>query len=340
MKKQYNEILSNPVVPNANGLYGISFFSGVRGFDIGAKKAGFSSLFLSDIMKQAGTAFKLNTLNPHEHLRSDGVYAVGKEAGDISKLSFGTIAEHIKDKLGMELKRGEAAVIHGGPPCQGFSKCNMHRVELSDRNMLIFELLRIINEAKPKLGLIEQVPDLLTPKFFRVWSTIKYVLNSMTDYIWDFQVMDASLYGARQKRRRLIIMMVRRDLDVPVSFPTPSPVDLSKVSVKSLLPHVNYFSPGQFKDSIKDTSKHIFCTMTATGSEKVYCHDGKGRDLTIEERLVLTELEGLNLEGISKGFQKKLLGNMVQVSFAEKLFKHIKENILQVSGEVAIGKAA
>ena len=340
MKKQYNEILSNPVVPNDNGLYGISFFSGVRGFDIGAKKAGFSSLFLSDIMKQAGDAFKLNTLNSNEHLRSEGVYAVGKQAGDITKLSFEAIAGHIKDKLGIELKKGEASVIHGGPPCQGFSKCNMHRVELSDRNMLIFELLRIINEAKPKVGLIEQVPDLISPKFFRVWSTIKYVLNSMTDYIWDFQVMDASLYGARQKRKRLIIMLVRRDLGVPVSFPLPSPVDLSKVSVKSLLPHVNYFSPGQFKDSIKDAAKHIFCTMTATGSEKVYCADGKGRDLTIEERLVLTELEGLNLEGISKSYQKKLVGNMVQVSFAEKLFQHVKENILLASGQIGLKKAA
>lgn len=340
MKKHYNEIVSNPVVPNSDGLYGLSFFSGVRGFDIGAKKAGFSSLFLSDIMRQAGDAFKLNTLNPNVYLRSEGVYAVGKDAGDITKLSFDTIAGHIKDKLGTELKRGEAAVIHGGPPCQGFSKCNMHRVELSDRNMLIFELLRIIDEARPKVGLIEQVPDLLSPKFFRVWTTVKYVLNSMTDYIWDYQVMDASQYGARQKRKRLIIMMVRRDLEVAVSFPKPSPVDLSKVSVKSLLPHVNYFSPGQFKDGIKDAAKHVFCTMTATGSEKVYCHDGKERDLTIEERLVLTELEGLNLEGISKSYQKKLLGNMVQISFAEKLFLHVKENILQVSGELTIEKAA
>lgn len=340
MKNQFNEILSNPVVPNANGLYGLSFFSGVRGFDIGAKKAGFSSLFHADIMKQAGHAFMLNTLNPNEHLRSEGVYAVGEDTGDITKLSFATIAGHIKNKLGIELKQGGATVIHGGPPCQGFSKCNMHRVELSDRNMLIFELLRIIDEARPKVGLIEQVPDLLSPKFFRVWTTVKYVLNSMTDYIWDFQVMDASQFGARQKRKRLIIMMVRRDLGVPVSFPSPTPVDLSKVSVKSLFPHVNYFSPGQFKDDIKDAAKHIFCTMTATGSEKVYCHDGKGRDLTIEERLVLTELEGLNLEGISKSYQKKLLGNMVQISFAEKLFQHVKEDILQISEEMTLEKAA
>lgn len=340
MKKPYNEILHNPINALNDRSYGLSFFTGVRGLDIGAKKAGFTSLFHSDIMKEAGKAFLLNTLNSKEHLRSEGVYAVGEDAGNIRNLSFKQIADLIHDKLGVTLKQGAAAVIHGGPPCQGFSKSNMHKKDGEDRNLLIFELLRIINEAKPKVGLIEQVPDLISAKFFRIWTSVKYELNQMTDYIWDFQIMDAANYGARQKRKRLIIMLVRKDLGVPVSFPEPSSPDLSEVAVKSLLPHVYYFSPGQFQDDIKNAANHIFCTMTATGSEKVYCYDGKPRDLTIEERLTLTELEGLNLNGISKNYQKRLLGNMVQVSLAEKLFKHIKEHILEVSNNKTIKLAA
>jgi hypothetical protein len=60
--------------------------------------------------------------------------------------------------------------------------------------------------------------------------------------------------------------------------------------------------------------------MTATGSEWFYGIDGKRRPLTIQERLVLTDLEGLNLRGIGITGQKRLLGNMVQVSFAQHYF--------------------
>ena len=190
------------------------------------------------------------------------------------------------------------------------------------------------------VGLIEQVPDLISPKFWQIWASVKLVINSMTDYIWDFRVMNAADYGSRQNRKRLIIMLVRRDLGVPVSFPEPTPADLSKVSVHSLLPEVYYFSPGQFKDGIKCAESNVFCTMTATDSQVAYGFDGKARPFTIEEKLVLTELEGLNLGKISKTKKATLLGNMVQVSFAESLFRHIKEEILQVGRDSDVSIAA
>lgn len=329
VEEDYNAIHWHPLSNTDNLLTTLSFFSGVGGLDKGAKKAGFTSLFQSDIMKAAGDCFLLNRDNEIEHLESEGIFAVGNSSGDIHKLNFDSIAENVYKLLKVQIPKGSIDVIHGGPPCQDVSKCNNKRSVSSKRNRLIFELLRMIEEAKPKVGLIEQVPDLLSDRYFSLWSEIKVFLNRMTDYIWNYRIMDAADYGARQRRKRLIIMLVRKDLGVPVSFPEPIPVDLEKVAVGKLLPHIYFFSPGQFADGIKVAKDNIFCTMTATGSEKAYGMDGKARDFTMPERLVLTELEGLIMTGIPKSKQKKLVGNMVQVSLAECLFRHIREQILE-----------
>lgn len=338
-EENYNAIHCHPLSNTDNLLTTLSFFSGVGGLDKGAKRAGFTSLFQTDIMKAAGDAFLLNRENKVEYLKSEGVFAVGNAVGDIKNLNFTGIADCILANLKMKIAKGDIDVIHGGPPCQDVSKCNNQRSVSSQRNRLIFELLRIIQEARPKVGLIEQVPDLLTWSYFALWSEVKITLNRMTDYYWDYRIMDAADYGARQRRKRLIIILVRKDLGVPVSFPEPIPLNLDKVAVGKLLPHIYFFSPGQYADGIKTAEENIFCTMTATGSEKAYGMDGKARDFTIAERLVLTELEGLELRGISQTNQKTLLGNMVQVSLAESLFRHIRENILRYD-DIKLSKAA
>jgi site-specific DNA-cytosine methylase len=337
----YKNVITGAIETNSNPLYTVSFFSGVRGLDIGAKKAGFTPLFLSDVWTEAGRAFELNLpsadypLQP-DYLKSEGVYICGKENGDIANHSFETISKNVQENLNITIKKGEVAVIHGGPPCQDVSRCNVHREVSSKKNRLIFELLRIISDCAPKVGLIEQVPNLLSHEYRHLWMEIELTLNRMTDYVWGFKIMNAVHHGARQSRKRLIIMLVRRNLGVPVSFPTPAAPDLSKVSVNALLPDVYHFSPGQFLDNIKCAKSNVFCTMTSTGSEYLYGIDGKRRQLTVNERLMLSELEGLILEGIPMTSQKTLVGNMVQISLAEALFRHIREHILKVPLEEVI----
>lgn len=329
----HSELVAPLRNPNSD-LYTLGFFSGVDGIGKGASRAGFTSLLQSDIWPWAGKAFELNIPSKQrskqpEYLKSEGIFLSG-EKGDITKMNFASIQEHIRQKLNVKIEKGQIGVVHGGPPCQDFSKSNNHKKVNGARNRLIFDLLRLIDESKAKVGLIEQVPDLLSPKFAHIWCKVRLILNRMTDYTWSYKVLNAQNYGARQNRKRLIIMLVRRDIGKP-SFPIGSEPDLSKVAVQSLLKDVYHFSPGQYADTIKSAKDNVFCTMTATGSEYLYGLDGKRRKPTMPERLILTELEGLNLDGIPETHQKKLVGNMVQVSFAEALFRHIIENILRVS---------
>ena len=333
-KKSENKMIVAQLEQLKKQLFVASFFSGVGGFDRGARRAGFQSLLQSDYWDIAGKAFELNIDNIGEgkycHLRSEGIYLAGDILGNIKNISFDHMQSLVREYLKINLGIGDLDVMIGGPPCQGFSKCNNNRSIELEGNFLIFPYLDLINVAKPKVALIEQVPDMLSDTFRVIWNKIRVKLNTMRDYKWDYRVMNAADYGSRQNRKRLIIMLVRRDLNVPVSFPEPTLPDLSKVAVQALLPNVCHFSPGQYSDGIKSAKDNLFCTMTATGSEYFYDMEGTRSKPEMWERLVLTELEGLILDGIPQTAQKKLVGNMVQISFAEALFLHIKKHILKV----------
>jgi len=340
-KSIVNGIYVAPIVNANDQLYTLSFFSGVGGLDKGAKRAGLTSLLQSDWWHPTGRAFELNIPKPgdpekEDYLKSEGIFLSGQELGDINKMRFKNIRAIIKEKLGIQISKRQIAVIMGGPPCQGISLANSDRNPFDKRNELIFELLRLINELKPKVGLIEQVPVILGENMIPLMNRVLSYIAMMTDYHCTYKVLNAMDYGARQDRRRIIFMLVRKDLGVLPSFPEPIPFDLSKVSVNSLLPHIYNFSPGQFTNGIKSAKENVFCTMTASGSEYVYELDGKPRKPTLAEKLRLTELEGYYLEGIPRTHQNRLLGNMVQISFAEALFRHIKSVILKYDNSIPL----
>jgi len=333
-KKSENKMIVAQLEQLKKQLFVASFFSGVGGFDRGARRAGFQSLLQSDYWDIAGKAFELNIDNNGEgkycHLRSEGIYLAGDILGNIKNMSFDHMQSLIREHLKINIGIGDLDVMIGGPPCQDQSKCNNFKDIMGEKNHLIFPYLDMIEASQPKVALIEQVPDMLGPIFEVLWQKVRLRLNRMRNYSWNYQVMNAKDYGARQDRKRLIIMLVRRNLNVPVSFPKPVSPDLSKVAVQSLLPDVYHFSPGQYADGIKSARENVFCTMTATGSEYFYAFDGERRKPLMKERLVLSELEGLHLSGICETDQKTLVGNMVQVSFSEALFQHIKTHILKV----------
>ena len=333
-KNMNNGVYVAPLINPNDQLYTIGNFAGVGGLDKGAKLEGFTSLLQSDWWSPTGKAFELNIPDvcnspKPDYLKSEGIFLAGKEFGNIKKLSFSKIRDIIKEKLDIKISKRQIAVIMGGPPCQGISIANSDRNPFDIRNELIFELLRLINEFKPKVGLIEQVPVILGENMIPLMNRVLSYIGLMTDYHCSYKVLNAMNYGARQDRRRIIFMLVRKDLGIMPSFPEPQPVDLSKVSVNALLPHIFHFSPGQFLNGIKSAKENVFCTMTAGGSEFVYELDGIPRKPTLAEKLRLTELEGYNLEGIPRSHQNRLLGNMVQISFSAALFKHIKVHILK-----------
>src|SRR5438270_190963 len=107
------------------------------------------------------------------------------------------------------------------------------------------------------------------------------------DYHISCQLMNAMHYGARQDRDRLIFLFVRKDLGTLPSYPEPVPVDPSQY-VGNLLPHIKGFkNGGKFI-----RADRLMSTMTS-GSIYVKLVEGGTRQMTIEERKVLCNLENL-----------------------------------------------
>lgn len=95
-------------------------------------------------------------------------------------------------------------VLVGGPPCQGFSPLGrMSDWDRNDpRNKLWRHYARILEAVKPKIFVIENVPELLTSSEF---VTLRRTVTKL-GYELVFGVLNAANFGVPQSRRRAIII--------------------------------------------------------------------------------------------------------------------------------------
>lgn len=108
------------------------------------------------------------------------------------------------------LKRGEVALVVGGPPCQPFSKSgywlNERRLGLRDpRANLIMEFLRVVRWVRPEAFVLENVASLRHPanrvlldSFLRGARRSGYTLRT--------ELLHAVEYGVPQTRARLFVV--------------------------------------------------------------------------------------------------------------------------------------
>ncbi len=131
----------------------------------------------------------------------------------------------------MGLDVGEIDVLTGGPPCQPFSTAG-RRASLQDpRASPLKEYIRFIEEAKPKIFVMEEVKGLLSARIKHVpiiergkhilssdelpgsaFSKVNKMLNVLKKFGYQFScnnVLNAADYGTPQVRDRLIIIGCR-----------------------------------------------------------------------------------------------------------------------------------
>ncbi len=126
------------------------------------------------------------------------------------------------DRL-MEL-RGTIDVIAGGPPCQGFSFAG-RRDEADPRNKLFLEYVKVVKLVKPKALIVENVPgmavvhsELSGKNGQRRRSFFEKLKDALRDeYDVEGEIVNPVRLGVPQKRERLIVIGIRRDLAAHVS---------------------------------------------------------------------------------------------------------------------------
>lgn len=134
--------------------------------------------------------------------------------------------ENFGSSLGLDhyvKKSNGVDLIIGGPPCQAYSIAGRVRDENGMRNdyrnYLFEHYLSVVKRYKPKVFVFENVPGILSakPNDKKIIEIIEeefkksgYVISNK---ILKYGVVDASKYGVPQRRKRVILLGVRKDLD-------------------------------------------------------------------------------------------------------------------------------
>lgn len=115
-------------------------------------------------------------------------------------------------------KRGEAKILFGGPPCQGFSTSNQRtRSATNPTNWLFREFLRVAHQWEPTWIVFENVKGILETERARFFEmTIRQLQN--LGYRLSHGVLNAADFGIPQNRNRLFVIG-RRD-GPPPALPT------------------------------------------------------------------------------------------------------------------------
>ncbi|WP_443398577.1 DNA cytosine methyltransferase [Brachybacterium tyrofermentans] len=119
-----------------------------------------------------------------------------------------------------------ADLVIGGPPCQGFSTLGKQRAD-DVRNELWRAYAEVVQRARPRYFVLENVPQFLTSPQFPLFQRMTEPGGELEDYETEHHVLNAADYGAPQVRKRVIVIGHRRDQADP-GFPKkshPEPAD-------------------------------------------------------------------------------------------------------------------
>ncbi|GAA0378595.1 DNA cytosine methyltransferase [Bacillus horti] len=114
-------------------------------------------------------------------------------------------------------------VLIGGFPCVSFSIVaqNPRRLGIeNDNGKLFFEMVRVLNHKKPMAFIAENVKGLLSANKGEAFPLIIKEFED-SGYNVQYKVLNAAEFGVPQNRHRVIIVGIRKDINVKYSFPEP-----------------------------------------------------------------------------------------------------------------------
>lgn len=173
----------------------IDLFAGAGGTALGFHNAGIAHVMLNEIDSSAASTLQANS--------------------DAHNLDWSVLQGDVKD---IDFSQFDAEIIQAGFPCQAFSYAGKSRGFEDTRGTMFFEFARAIKEIKPKIAIAENVRGLIKHDGGR---TLKTMLNTLDElgYNVNYRLLRAQYLDVPQKRERLIIFAVRKDVDAPILFP-------------------------------------------------------------------------------------------------------------------------
>lgn len=325
----------------------IDLFAGAGGTALGFHNAGIHHSLLAELDRDAVATLRANsdTLDMNWNIFE----------GDVADIDYSGMS---------------ADVIQAGFPCQAFSYAGKSRGFEDTRGTLFFEFARAIKEVRPKIAMGENVRGLLTHDDGRTLKTMISVLDEL-GYRTKYRVLKAQYFDVPQKRERLIIFAVRKDLDIPLVFPRERDYFISlrealkdcpksegqkytqkKYGIMKLVPEGCYWRslPDDIQREYMGASYYLgggktgmarrlswdqpSLTLTCNPAQKQTerCHPSETRPLNIREYArIQTFPDEWSFEG-SVSSQYKQIGNAVPVNLAY----HVARGVLASLGFIEL----
>ena len=192
--------------------------------------------------------------------------------GDIRTISGDRrILNGLKRKIG----DGNASILIGCPPCQGFSahtKVNLGAGE-DERNSLVDEFTRISAELEPDYVFMENVPELLSGKYREHFKFFKDEMVSKGYHV-GAAIVNMAEFGLPQARKRAVVLASRDPVSMPRSILLPEEF----VTVRHAIAHLPRISAGipDPDDPLHVTANHRSTTLDVI---KAIPKDGGSRPL-------------------------------------------------------------
>lgn len=233
------------------------------------------------------------------------------------------------------IKKWHPTVIVGGPPCQDFSSAGK-RDETGGRANLTISYAEIVCGIKPSLFIMENVDRALKTKTFE----LAQELFRKAGYALTVSILDASLCGVPQKRKRVVVIGILNGTDsalVPVikSLQADKPMTVrdylgDRLGLDYYYRHPrSYLRRGVFSidepsPTIRGVNRPIPKGYTGHDGDVQSVNSGTVRPLTTKERsLIQTFPSEWDISG-KKSELEQIIGNAVPVKLAEFVGKCIK----------------
>lgn len=188
----------------------IDLFAGCGGLSEGFYKQNFNALAHVEINPVACKT--LRTRMKH----------YGYENATDSVLELDITSEDVLDRIETAVKGQEVDIIIGGPPCQAYSSLGRAKddnaMQNDPRNYLFESYVKVLNKYLPKFFVFENVMGMLTAKI-----NGEHIVNKIVEALGEnykvkfdpkINVLNSANYGVPQIRKRVIIIGVRKDINI------------------------------------------------------------------------------------------------------------------------------
>ncbi|WP_026858885.1 DNA cytosine methyltransferase [Jeotgalicoccus psychrophilus] len=262
----------------------IDLFSGVGGLSSGFKKAGYDIILANEIDPMIAESYRKN--HPETLMINRDIKYLADNFKECIEENLALIDDpERRDEIRSKLSSID--VIIGGPPCQGFSMAGARIRKTNEfiedpRNFLFKYYFKLLQIFEPEFFVFENVPGLVNLKNGDILNEITKIFSDASEfsghgYNIETKIIDSTIAGVPQKRKRLIILGSKThkiDILADLKEFTEARKIPDDVTVSDAISDLNYLESGdgEFISEYKSPTLKKYQIARRTKTENLYNH--------------------------------------------------------------------